>query len=160
MSYEQFVEIKKKVADLEKSLKDSKKSMLAITELVKTDEGKHNGRFGLEFTGHGFTQISQRLEDISGDHEHIYKDVFNIENPSESIMFPSNLKIFVLQILLAAEKAGNKWKSKKSNKGGTEYIYTMEIQKWRSGNDRCIFTCIIEENNIKTGYFDYDNKKA
>jgi hypothetical protein len=159
MSYDEYVNAKKEAEEFKRLYKRSKIVVDEVTIGMSSDtDDDHSGRYGMEITGHGFKQIAERLEELATDHVHIYKDVFVKDDPFDMLLIPTNLKMFVFNILREAERLGDKWRSKSSAKGGIEYVYTMEIKKWCKGKNRCTFTCIIEDNNIKTGYFDYGNK--
>ena len=155
MNYEKFVEVKRNIATLEKKVRDNKKYLNTIINELKS-EGKNSGRFALDISGHGFKQIYEKLEVMASDYDSIFRIVYNPDNPSEALIASTNLKVFIFTMLAKAEKE-HKWKSKKSqnNKNGIEYVYTVEVERWKQGNRKCLFTAIVENNNIKTGYFDW-----
>lgn len=124
-------------------------------ELKSNETGDE--RFGIEFTGHAFKQISERLEELAMDNPIIYESVFNPDEPSESLLKPSNLKSFVITLLSDANKRGNfKKEESKSNKtdDGYEYRYTINMSKW-NGEKSLQLIVIVENNYIKTAFFNW-----
>jgi len=113
-----------------------------------------DGSYPLEITAHGFRQISERLEVIAKEESVIFSDVFNAD-PTKSLLVPSNLESFVFTTLAVARKSGKFTKEKsKSNQAKLEYHYSVTIDKWSVGR-KLEFVAIVEDNRIKTGYFNW-----
>jgi len=126
-----------------------------LSEELRSELSKAGGKFGLEFTGHSFKQIAERLEELAKSNTIIYKDVYKGGSREESLLYPSNLKSFILTLLADANQKGNvrEEKSKNTNEG-IEHRYTVDIKKW-SGDKPLKFVAIVEDTYIKTGYFNW-----
>jgi len=113
-----------------------------------------DGGYGIELSAHAFKQISERLENLAFGNSAIYSDVFKNEK-CETLLLPSNLKSFIITMIADARKKGNFVKEKsKNSSGGIEFRYTIEMSKW--SNDKLLeFICIVENGNVKTGYFNW-----
>jgi len=125
-------------------------------QLMDPDAG--DSSFGIEFTAHAFRQISERLEALVMENPVIFKDVFKDDSPSESLLMPSNMKSFIITLLSDARKKNNftEEESKNTN-NGIEYRYTINMNKW--SNEKTLqFIAIIENNYIKTGFFNWISK--
>jgi hypothetical protein len=112
-----------------------------------------DGGFGLEVTAHAFKQISERLEALAMENLNIYNDVFNKDDPSKSLLAPSNLKSFIVSVIAQARNESNYSKEQSKSKG-VEFRYKVVISKWSSDKD-LEFTAIVENNHIKTGFFNW-----
>jgi hypothetical protein len=121
------------------------------SELIEFD----NGSVGIEFTGHAFKQISERLESLSMENFLVHQGVFK-ENPSDNLLLPSNLKPFIIN-LLAKARSDNSFTEQlsKSNDGCKEYRYIVDLSEWSDDSKTLQLTCIVENNCIKTGYFNW-----
>ena len=153
--YVEFAEAFSELITLENRIHNKRRLVEDLRRDLKSDEC--DGSFGIEFTGHAFKQISERLEEIAMESPAIYKDVFKEESPHDSLLLPSNLKSFVITLLSNANKKGHfKAEDSKSNKNanGTEYRYTINMKKW-SGEKLLQFIAIVEDNYIKTGFFNW-----
>jgi len=153
--YVQFAEILSELQELEYNIYNKKRFLQELSEEFKNNEAF--SCIGIEFTAHAFKQIAERLEEISRLSPIIYKDVFRPEDQSKSLLIPSNLKSFIITLLSNAYKKGNfqeeKSKSPKSS-GDFEYRYTIDMKKW-SGDKDLQFIAIVEDNYIKTGFFNW-----
>lgn len=109
---------------------------------------------GLELSAHAFKQLSERLEKLTMENQIIYDDVFNKGSPSECLLLPSNLKSFIITLLADAHKKSNFKRELSKNSDGYEYRYIVDIKKW-SDEKVLQLICIVENNNIKTGYFNW-----
>lgn len=127
-----------------------------ITELkANLTSPESDGSYGVEVTAHAFKQISERLEEIAMENETVYADVFKGPSLSDSLLLPSNLKSFIVTTVANARKKGLfKAEKSRSGSGGTEYRYTIDIKKW-SGEKDLQFVVIVENNYIKTGFFNW-----
>lgn len=93
---------------------------------------------------------------LAMENEPIYRDFLNLEDPTKSMSIPSNLKSFIFTLVASAKKKGTFSKEKSKNtQDGFEFRYNMEIKKWSTNKDTLQFVCIVENNNIKTGYFNW-----
>lgn len=157
-SEEKYVEYASQLSELvtlESAIYNKRRLVEELKQELKSDE--NNKSCGLEFTGHAFKQISERLEEISMENSIIYREVFKSSSPSDCLLMPSNLKSFIITILSDANKNGQyKEEESRSNKNsdGTEYRYTINMNKW-SGDKALQFIAIVENNYIKTGFFNW-----
>lgn len=153
--YIEFARALNELTTLESRIHNKRRLVEEIKQELKTEVD--GGGFGVEFTGHGFKQISERLEEISLESQVIYNDVFKNSSPSDSLLLPSNLKSFIITLLSDANKKGQfsveESKSPK-NPNGKEYRYTINMKKW-SGEKLLQFIAIVEDNYIKTGFFNW-----
>ena len=153
--YIEFAEAFSELVTLESRIHNKRRLVEDLKQELKSED--NDGSYGLEFTGHAFKQISERLEEIAMESTIVYKDVFKSGSPSESLLIPSNLKSFIITLLSDANKKGQyKEEESKSNKSpdGKEYRYTINMNKWNS--DKSLqFIAIVEDNFIKTGFFNW-----
>jgi hypothetical protein len=153
--YLQYAEITTEISGLEFELSEKKRAIKEIRdELTSYD----NGRYGLDLTAHAFTNISNRLSELASESSVIYSDVYNKENPNKSLLWPSNLKAFIISIIASCKEDGRE-KESKNTSGGKEYHFDIEIKKWSTDKDVLVFTAIVESNMIKTGYFNWIERK-
>ena len=154
--YVQFAEAFSDLQELESNVYNKRCLILNLSEEFKNN--KEASCIGIEFTAHAFKQISERLEEISRMNPTIYRDVFKPESPSNSLLIPSNLKSFIITLLSNANKKGDfteeKSKSSKSSEDSFEYRYTVDMKKW-SSEKTLQFIAIVENNYIKTGFFNW-----
>ena len=149
--YLEYAEMLSESTSLELKIRNMKR----ITEELKTElsqEG-NDGSYGIELSGHAFKQISERLEILALENSVINKDVFK-GSRAECLLLPSNLKSFIITLLANARKRGDYKEDKSKNSTGVEYRYTIEIKGW-SGEKVLQLICIVENNYIKTGYFNF-----
>ena len=137
---------------------------LQIAELRRNVEEKHefltssesDGSHGVDISAHAFKQISERLEVLAIDNESISRDFININDPWTSMSISSNLKCFIFTLVASAKKKGTFSKEKsKNSQEGFEFRYNIQIKKWSGKKGTLQFVCIVENNNIKTGYFNW-----
>ena len=109
--YTDFARSLNELVSIENEIHNKRRLMQSFKkELI--DEG--DGGFGIEFSGHSFKQISERLEEIAMESPIVYNDVYNRE-PTEILLLPSNLKSFVITMLAnAREKDSFKEEKSKS----------------------------------------------
>jgi hypothetical protein len=155
--YLQYAEIFSEVSLLELELSEKRR---ALSE-VRSELEKHPaGNFGLDLTAHAFTNITDRLSGLASEFPVIYNDVFNPGEPSRALLWPSNLRAFIISMLASANsKKQFSEKPSKNNAGGKEYHYDIEIKKWSTDRDILLFTAIVEDSVIKTGYFNWVGRK-
>ena len=149
--YLEYAEMLSEHSTVELKLRNIKR----IIEELKIDlfQDGNDGSYGIELSGHAFKQISERLEILALENILIYKDVFK-DPKAECLLFPSNLKSFIITLLADARKKGNFVKDKSKNSQGCEYRYTIDIKSW--SNDKALqLVCIVENNYIKTGFFNF-----
>jgi len=151
--YIEFAETLSELTTLENNIHNKRRLVEDIKKELKSEE--NNKSAGLEFTGHAFQQVSERLEEIALKDSVIYNDVFKNESPSESLLLPSNMKSFIITLLSNAHKK-EQYKEEPSNKNNGESIfrYTININKW--SNEKTLqFVAIVEDNFIKTRFFNW-----
>jgi len=123
-------------------------------KFLTSSEG--DGSHAIEISAHAFKQISERLEILAIENDIIYQDFIDTKNPLRSLSIPSNLKCFIFTLIANAKKRGGVIKEpSKNTPGGFEFRYTIEIKKWSTNSRTLQFTCIVENCNIKTGYFNW-----
>jgi len=149
-TYTQYAELLSELTEIESKIHNKRMLVLDLKDRLKSEE---IGSCGIDFTGHAFKQISERLEEIAMMSPVIRKDVFRDDEVSQSLMLPSNLKSFIITLLASALKNGNV-KEEDSKSNGKEYRYTVDMSKW-SGEKNLQFIAIVENNNIKTGFFNW-----
>lgn len=150
--YLEFAELLSELSESELKIRNMRRIVDEIKEELA--QPGNDGSYGLELSAHAFRQISERLETLSLENIAIYKDVFK-ESKSEWLLLPSNLKSFIITLLADARKKGNFIQDKSKNTpDGIEYRYTIDIKKW--SNDKMLqLVCIVENNYIKTGFFNF-----
>ena len=155
--YRDYAKTYHEVVDLSRTLSTKKRELDVLTNELSQD-----GKYGLELSSHAMAQISERLEDLTNDNQIIYDDVIKPHSPQDSLLIPSNLKSFVISLLSKAIDE-NLVEKRSARSGGSDYHHIIKIKKWTSGKKVIEFTCIVENNVVKTGYFNYvdlnDGKK-
>ena len=157
--YMQYAELLGETTVMELDLNDKKRALFEI--YAELDMGKkEDGSYGIELSAHAMTNINDRLYKLGMENSIIYADVFNVSEPSKSILWPCNLRAFVIG-MLASARSKNSYSEKpsKNTAGGKEYHYEVEIKKWGTDEMSLIFTAIVESNIIKTGYFNWKENK-
>lgn len=149
MSYTDYAKLYSEVTELTKELSNKKRGLQALVVDLRQD-----GRYGVDFTSHGFEQISERLEELANDNQIINDDVYQ-----SLLVTPSNIKSFIISLLSRAHEEGSVTQKKNPKvPGSAEYHYKILIKKWVNFTNKVIeFTCIVENGWIKTGYFNYVN---
>jgi frataxin-like iron-binding protein CyaY len=132
--------------DLFKKKRDLEKLRLQIVEI--------DGGFGIDMSDHAYKQISERLEVLSFESEIIFKDVISPESPNDSLLLASNIKSFIITTIANARR-DNKFIKIPSKSGGSEFKFTIDVKKWSDDKRDLQFICIVENNVIKTGYFNW-----
>jgi hypothetical protein len=152
--YNDYAKLFGEVVSLESTLSNSRRSLNDLREIIKEEDG--DGSVGLIFSSHAVDQIQERLEILSRESSIIYEDVFNTEDPSKSIIWPSNTRAFIFGMMAkAAENESVQTEPSRSTKDGKEYHYKIEIKKWSTNEKKLVFVGIVENNTIKTAYFNW-----
>jgi hypothetical protein len=147
-TYKNYSRIYHEVVDLTRALNNKRRELDTIVADF------NDGQYGVEFTAHAVANIATRLEEMASENQNIYNDVFRPDSQMDALIIPSNLKSFVISLLsIAVEEKTIEKKASKS--GGFEYHHTTNIKKWTVGKKAVKFTCVVENNTIKTGYFNY-----
>lgn len=149
--YMQYAEILSSMTDLELQICNQRRLLQEMKDQLNSPEG--DGGFGIDITAHAFKQVSERLETLAIENPNIYNDVFNKDDPSKSLLTPSNLKSFIISVIANA-RLEKKYSTDKSKSNGIEFRYKVIISKW-SGDRNLEFTTIVENNHIKTGFFNW-----
>lgn len=144
-TYSESITLKGTLHNCERMLEELKASLTSP---------ESDGGFGVEVSAHAFKQISERLEELASQNKAIYDDVFRRDEPLASLILASNLKSFIITTLANAHKKGNFSKEKSKNSSGVEFRYIVDINKW-SGQKTLQFVVIVENNYIKTGFFNW-----
>lgn len=156
--YLQYAEVLSDVSTLELELSEKKRALNEIRSELESCR-KDDGSYGLDLTAHAFTNITDRLSQLAYEFPVIYNDVFNPNQPSRALLWPSNLRAFIISILASSrEKKSFQEKPSKNTAGGKEYHYNAEIKKWGTDKKVLIFTAIIESGVVKTGYFNWEDR--
>ena len=154
--YLEFAEIFIELSELKSKLDNKIRLLQDLKDCFRNAKGP----YGLELSAHAIANISTRLEVLAHENSHIYKDIMNRENPNKSLIWGSNMKAFIIGILANANKKGEyKEYPSKSNNGNKEYHFRFEINKWSTNDKKLIFVGIVESNVIKTGYFNWEEKR-
>jgi hypothetical protein len=149
--YLEFAELLSELNGTELKLRNMKRLIEELKSELSQDG--NNGSYGIELSAHAFKQISERLEILALENVNIYKDVFK-ESRAECLLLPSNLKSFIITLLANAHKKKNYITDKSKNSNGLEYRYTIDIKSW--SNEKTLqLVCIVENNYIKTGFFNF-----
>ena len=113
--------------------------------------------FPTKVSDHAMAQIHKRLEELAHKSKRAYEDIL-LRPADESLLMASNLECFILAMVGKAYE-DETYKSKKSRGGGIEYIYNINMSKWKTDDKELFFTVIVENSNVKTGYFNLVDKK-
>ena len=149
--YLEYAEILSDLSTNELKIRNMKR-ILEELKIELSQEGS-DGSYGIELSAHAFKQISERLEGLALENSIIYKDVFK-DAKSECLILPSNLKPFIITLVADARKKQSFTKEKSKNSDGVEFRYTIDLQKW--SNEKILqLVCIVENNYIKTGFFNF-----
>jgi len=152
--YNDFARIFNEVVSLELTLATNKRSLEDMRSIIKEEDKE--GKIGLDFSAHAIRQIQERLEILANESSSVYEDVFNTETPERSIIWPSNTRAFIIGMMAkAAENDGVTQESSRSNGSSCEYHYKIEIRKWSTADKKLVFVGIVENNIIKTAYFNW-----
>ncbi len=151
--YVEYAELINKLSEFELKTQNMRRLVDDLKSSLSSDE--YGKRCGLELTAHAFKNLSERLEKLATENTLIWNDVFDKPTKSECLLLPSNLKCFIITLLADAHKKGNFTRERsKNNVGNWEYRYSIDIKKW-SDEKMLQLTCIVENNMIKTGYFNW-----
>jgi hypothetical protein len=149
--YLDYAELLSELTTLELKLRNMKRA----TEEFKTEltQIENDGSYGVDLSAHAFKQISERLEILSLENSVINNDVFK-GSRAECLLLPSNLKSFIITLIANARKKGDFKIDKSKNSDGSEYRYTIDLKGW--SNEKVLqLVCIVENNYIKTGFFNF-----
>jgi len=149
--YVEFAELTSQINDAKKDLENKEKVLSGIRKNLSTPES--DGSYAIEFSDHAFKQISKRMEGLVFESEAANKDILKIDNKVDSLVLSSNLESFIIT-LLANSRKNDKFKKQKSKSQGTEYHIISDIKKW-SGEKNLQFVGIVENNCLKTGFFNW-----
>jgi hypothetical protein len=157
-TYIEYAEALRDATELEESLNAKKLTLKNLRQQLEACKVLGDGSIGLDVSAHAHANISERLQRLSMENTSIYGDVFNLESPQSSIIWPSNLKVFIITLIAQAyDKDMVVQKPSKNKKDGLEYHYSIKITKWSSDEQSLIFTAVVEDYVIKTGYFNWSN---
>jgi len=156
--YIQYAELLAETSNLELELSRKKRNLEEV-RLELNKEVDEDGSYGLDLSAHAFTNLSDRLVCLADSNSVIFNDLMNITDTSKSILWPNNMRAFIIGIIAIA-KSKNKLTQKpsKNTEGGTEYHYEIEIEKWGTSKEALVFTAVVESNVIKTGYFNWKRR--
>jgi len=154
--YMQYAETFSSISSLEFQLSEKRRALEEIREELMSDK---DGGFGIELSAHAFTNIANRLSDLASENPIIHKAVMNIERPERCLLWPSNMKSFIIG-MIANARYKNEFKIEKSKNtdDGQEYHYEIEIKSWGTTRHSLYFIGIVEGVTIKTGYFNWFDK--
>ncbi len=149
--YIEYAEALSGVSSLEKDLHNKKRMLEEIKKNLSAPDC--DGGFGTEVSAHAFRQIAERFEELALENAIIHTDVFKPDSPQESLLLASNLKSFIITLLASARIKGQFKKGEAAN-GGKEFRFTVDINSW-SGDKTLQFVGIVQNNVIKTGFFNW-----
>jgi hypothetical protein len=150
--YLQYAELYSEIVSLRNDLSEKER---AIEEMKSFLQESSDECVAIEFTAHALANISERLTDLANAHHQIYEDVMNTRSVKTSLLWPANMKAFIISMIANAHGKGQFKKVPSKNTGGHEYKYDIEIKKWADNDKVIIFTAIVENRTIKTGYFNW-----
>jgi len=151
--YMEFAEMYSSINEAENDLSNKKRLMEEIKKSLTSSDS--NGSYAVEISAHAYKQISERIEAISKENMKIYQDVMKPGSPGEGLLIPSNLKSFIFTSIAAAQQSKEFTMEKSKKTGGSEFHYNINIKQW-SGERNLIFTVIVENGFVKTGYFNWE----
>lgn len=126
-----------------------------VEDLKSEIRESDNPSFPIELTAHAFKQISERIERLAMENSTIHINVFG-QSPQDSILIPSNLRTFVILLMSKAMKDGRiDRRPSKHTSGSEEFHYVIDIDDWSSTDQVLQFTAVVENNVIKTGFFNW-----
>ena len=147
--YTQYAETLSALTDRELDVLNQRRLLADLRrQILKTEDAS----YGLEITDHVFRQIAERLEEEAMAHTSVYDDVFNVGEPHKSLIVPSNLKSFLINMIAIARKEKT-FDKKTSRNGGIEFKYVVTISKWNTEHQEMQLTIIVENHAIKTAFF-------
>lgn len=151
--YLQYAETVNALNELEAKVYNHRRLLAEQKAALTSPES--DGSFGVEVTAHAFKQIAERLEEIAMESDVIWNDACKGPSLADTLLLPSNLKSFIITTLANAHKKGwYKAEKSRSGSGGTEFRYTIDIKKW-SSEKLLQLVMIVENNHIKTGFFNW-----
>ena len=150
--YLQYAELYSEAVSLRNDLNEKERG---LGEMKKFLEENSEECIAIEFTAHALANISERLTDLANAHPQIYEDVMDARKVKESLLWPANMKAFIISMIANAHSKGYYKKMPSKNTGGSKYKYDIEIKKWTDGERVIVFTAIVENRTIKTGYFNW-----
>jgi hypothetical protein len=149
--YLEFAEMFNDVTNMTRTLSNKKKALRYIRQELNGPDS--DGGFATDISAHAFAQISERLEALAMEYPAIHKDIFRPDNTQDSLMLPSNMKSFIITTIAQARSKGL-YKKESGKNSRIEFRYTIEMKSW-SAEKSLVFVAIVENNNIKTGYFNW-----
>jgi len=153
IKYEKFIDTYVQNNEAKMNITKTTNELNAITLDIN-----NNNSYPTSLTDHAFNQICDRLEELSLKYSVVYSYISSVD-VWDSLFVPSILRKFVFESVYNAIK-NNSVVSKKSRSGGIEYIYNDNMTDiWAIGNNKEItFSIIVENNVVKTGYFNVHDK--
>ena len=122
-------------------------------ELVEADV---NPAFAMHVTQHAATRAVSRLNECAVTEPKIMCDLVNQEHPERSLAIIENMHTFLITVLAHAFESGSYVEvPSRNNKGKSEYKYTTPVVKWIFKNKRLDICAHVEDNAVKTVYFDW-----
>ena len=152
-SYEQYAEISSEIVEKESRISQLKRLSKDLEESLAAYPS-----CATSLSAHASTNIAERLATLASENALIYTDVFNKNNPGDSLIWPSQMKVFVIKLISHSFAKGEAVEKPSKNGGGKEYHYNIELKKWSNPDKALIFTAIVEGGVVKTGYFNWVNK--
>lgn len=119
--------------------------------------GEDGSMLPTKITDHAMTQIHRRLAGLTNKSTVAFEDVMN-KKASDSLLDPDNLECFIFTMISKSYKDGT-YKSKKARSGGSEYVFNINMPNWNTKNKKLVFSMIVENNVVKTGYFNLVDPK-
>jgi len=146
--YKDYFSLIKLHTEIDRTNRDlsKKKSDLKTISSKITD-----GKLATIISDHAVSQILTRLEKLCSDSPRAYSAIMSGKT-STSLFVPSNLSAFILENIKSGLKS-NSVKEKKSRSGGKEYVYDIKMTQYDTDDKYCVFSLVVENNTVKTGYF-------
>ena len=146
--YEEYVGMLKELPKLERDLSNFKISMNKLKTDIKNSDNA--GMFPVSISAHAYKNISDRLEVVTRNSYVAMSDAMEY-----NLFTPSNLNAFVINNIHTAIN-NNSYTKSRSGKNSYEYKYKATLSTWVDIDGKtCDFTAIVENNNVKTGFFNF-----
>ena len=153
--YNEYARLLSEIADIEVGLLEKKYRLGELRQSIL--DNSDDGSIALQISDHAFSRASHRLRELSSENPIIYRDVFPPAELEKSMLTPENLESFIITTI-SKSRDDESFTSKKSRSGGVEFVYTVNMSKWSTANKQLYFVAVVENNNVKTIYFNWQEK--
>jgi len=149
-----FIKFAEDLDDLQ--IMTSKIRVLTQEVTAAKKEFESNPEFATSVTTHAAARASERIQAMAEEQPELFSDVINMKNPTMSLSLVANIRVFLISVLANAHADGKySVGPSKSNEGKVEYKYVVNINKWVFDKRRIELVAIVEDNNVKTVFFNW-----